>query len=475
MTQAQRNQAFYKYKIIQPYLQQQDTLVAVCKKSNISLRTAKSWVSIYHKYGLAALSRKTRVDKGKTRYISSELVELIEGIYLQSPHLSYAVIFRQIKNYQEEKGLKYPKYRTVCNILSKIPKSILTLAHQGTKSYSEKFDLLYRREAQRPNEIWQADHAKLDMMLLNQMGKAQRPWLTIIFDDYSRGVAGYELSFTAPSAMKTALCLRMAIWRKKDPLWTICGIPEILYTDHGSDFTSLHTEQVCIDLKINLIFSTIGKPRGRGKIERFFLTLNQLILCELPGYTKNKDINAKLTLKDFDILLKNFITEYNQREHSQTGSSPKQRWEKNGFLPNMPETIEKLDLLLLTICKPRKIMRDGIHFQGLRYLDPILADYVGESVTIRYDPSDITSIRVFYKENFLCQPVCQILSDQSIGLKEIQAARLTRKRLLHKRIKNRLSLVDALLNKTRNHKGEYITTIELPLKTNKLKMYEADT
>jgi hypothetical protein len=29
---------------------------------------------------------------------------------------------------------------------------------------------------------------------------------------------------------------------------------------------------------------------------------------------------------------------------------------------------------------------DGIHVQGLRYLDLTLAAYVGERVTIRYDP-----------------------------------------------------------------------------------------
>ncbi len=56
----------------------------------------------------------------------------------------------------------------------------------------------------------------------------------------------------------------------------------------------------------------------------------------------------------------------------------------------MPESIEQLDLLLLTLVSPRKIMRDGIHFQGLRYLNPVLADYVGESVTVRYDPASYT-------------------------------------------------------------------------------------
>ena len=105
-------------------------------------------------------------------------------------------------------------------------------------------------------------------------------------DDYSRAIAGYELSFLSPSAIKTSLCLYHAIWRKKEPQWSICGIPSVLYTDHGSDFTSQHIEQVCVDLKIQLIFSQIGEPRGRGRIERFFRTLNQMLISELEGYTR---------------------------------------------------------------------------------------------------------------------------------------------------------------------------------------------
>ncbi len=79
-------------------------------------------------------------------------------------------------------------------------------------------------------------------------------------------------------------------------------------------------------------------------------------------------------------------------------------------------------------------------------MDPVLADYVGESVIIRYDPADVTAIRVFYHGQFLCQPVCQALSHQTVSLKEIQAARHTKKQALHNEINQRLSLVDAILN-----------------------------
>jgi putative transposase len=60
--------------------------------------------------------------------------------------------------------------------------------------------------------------------------------------------------------LQTALALRQAIWRKSEPGWHVCAIPDAFYTDHGSDFTSGHLEQVAIDLKIRLVFSRQGKP-----------------------------------------------------------------------------------------------------------------------------------------------------------------------------------------------------------------------
>ena len=56
----------------------------------------------------------------------------------------------------------------------------------------------------------------MDIEILNDTNKLQRPWLTIVIDDCSRAICGYELSFLSPSAYKTSLCLRHAIWRKAD-------------------------------------------------------------------------------------------------------------------------------------------------------------------------------------------------------------------------------------------------------------------
>jgi putative transposase len=145
---------------------------------------------------------------------------------------------------------------------------LLTLAHRGAKAYSNSFEWVYRREAGCPNAIRQADHTPLDIELVQSELDpiiTAKPWLTVILDDYSRAVAGYFLSFESPSTLHAALALRQAIWRKEDARWKVCGIPEILYTDNGSDFTSRHLEQVSAELKIQLVFSTPGVPRGRGR------------------------------------------------------------------------------------------------------------------------------------------------------------------------------------------------------------------
>jgi hypothetical protein len=71
-----------------------------------------------------------------------------------------------------------------------------------------------------------------------------------------------------------------------------------------------------------------------------------------------------------------------------------------------------LDLLLLTVPKTRVIHQDGIRFQGLRFVDPTLAAYVGESVILRYDPRDVAEIRVFHNQRFLCRAICPELGGE---------------------------------------------------------------
>lgn len=461
----ERDKACQKYKIIEPYINNGATLKVIATTTSIPVRTLGLWVNKYREHGLVGLARQSRCDKGSSRQCETTLQKTIEGLYLEKPMLSGANIHKLITEYCHQKNLKAPSYRSVCRVLFNIPDDIVLLSRQGSKAYQQQYDLLYIRAAERPNELWQADHVLLDFDVLNDRSKLQKPWLTVIIDDCSRAICGYELSFLSPSAQKTSLCFRHAIWRKSDPDWGIMGVPESFYTDHGSDFTSKHIEQVCIDLKIGLIFSQIGRPRGRGKIERFFRTLDQMLIHTLQAVTNGRTKSKDIDLKTLDRLIYTFILEYNHSIHPEINSTPAARWQLNGFIPQLIDSLEHLDLLLLTEAKPRKILRDGIRFQGLRYIDPLLAEYVGENVVIRYIPSDITSIRVFYKNRFVCQPICPGLSQLNVGLKEIQHARNMRRQKLKKEITERKSLVDAVIEASGIYFQASIETEEHLVKT----------
>jgi putative transposase len=265
-----------RFRLIQPHLEQNQPLQSVARQAGIPYRTLQRWVS---------LARKRREDRGGRRVVSAKIKEIIEGLALQNPPLPLAALFRKVQRLSKDLGEKAPSYGTVLSIVRNLGADLVTLAHEGTKAYSNAFELVHRREAERPNAIWQADHTPLDILQIRPDGASAKPSLTTVIDDHSRAVAGYLLSFEDPCALHTSLALRQAIWRKEDPRWIVCGIPDVLYTDNGSDFTSQHLEQVGADLKIRLVFSIPGKPRGRGRIERFFSTVNEMFLCESPAPT----------------------------------------------------------------------------------------------------------------------------------------------------------------------------------------------
>ena len=245
--------------------------------------------------------------------------------------------------------------------------ALTTLAHEGAAAFRNRYELIHRHRAEAPNALWQADHTPLDILIVDESGKPARPWLTIVIDDFSRAITGYMTFLGAPSSLHTSLALRQAIWRKANPSWPVQGIPDVLYVDHGSDFTSNHLEQVAAALRIELIHSTVARPQGRGKVERFFRTINTELLPSLAGHLiEGKAASAPaLSLAELDTALMAFIVgTYNQRPHSQIDDAPHAAWLGKGWLPRMPDSLDDLDLLLITVAKPRMVQRDGIHFQG---------------------------------------------------------------------------------------------------------------
>ena len=106
----------------------------------------------------------------------------------------------------------------------------------------------------------------------------------------------------------------------------------------------------------------------------------------------------------------------------------------------MPDSLESLDELLLTVPKTRIVHRDGIRFQGCATCHhPGGVRRRSRDHPLR--PRDITEIRVFHDNHFLCTAVDIDHEDQTLTLKDIQAARAACRRALRSGLNERIAVV----------------------------------
>ena len=190
-------------------------------------------------------------------------------------------------------------------------------------------------------------------------------------------------------------------------------------------------------------------------MERLFGTLNTECLAALPGSLRQGQPTTppRLSLSELDITIGDYVLRvYNNRLHHETGLAPIKAWRGHGWLPRMPNSLEELDLLLVMVATSRMVRRDGVHFQGLRYMEPTLAAYVGESVTIRYDPRDLAEIRVFHHNRFLCRAMNAEHAGRTVTLKDMQTARVRHRRALRTAMHERIARVaDFLPEQAQSH------------------------
>lgn len=428
-----------RWRVLRLHVEDGIPLAVLARETGIGLRTLSRWLARYRSNGIEGLEPRRRSDAGHRR-TPSELVRFVEHLALTRPRPSIAALHRLTVKEARRLAVAAPSYATVRDIAGSLDPAMVTLALDGPDSYRDRYELVYRHRAERPNATWQADHTELDILIRGPDGDAQRPWLTVIMDDYSRAICGYIVFVGAPSAMNTALALRQAIWPKPDPAWAMCGLPDVLYVDHGSDFTSKHLEYTALSLHIRIIFSAVGRPQGRGKIERFFRTVNTELLASLPGRLVPSQPSPApvLDLPRLESALADFIIDYNIRDHPALRRSPKRAWTGDGWLPRMPDTLDELDGLLLQVPTQRTVHRDGIRFQGQRYHSPTLAPFVRRTVTIRYDPRDLSEIRVYEGEQYLCTAIDEHHPNQRLSLHDIETARRARRRQLRRAINERI-------------------------------------
>jgi len=421
------------------------------EKLGVSVRQVQRLVKRWEQEGLTGIAQNGRADKGRHR-IGDFWEDFIIKTYKEGNKGSKRMIPKQVAVRVQAKAHEIgdknpPHYRTVLRVLEPIierqekAKSIRSPGWRGS-TLSVKTRNGEDISIEYSNHVWQCDHTRVDVLLVDQYGELlSRPWLTTVIDTYSRCIIGVNLGFDAPSSQVVALALRHAILPKKygaeyklNCEWGTYGKPQHFYTDGGKDFRSNHVQQIATDL--GFVCHLRDRPSEGGIVERPFRTLNDQLFSTLPGYTgsnvqerpKDAEKDASLTLRELEQLIVRFICDrYNQGIDARMGDQTRfQRWEAG--LLEVPDAINDrpLDICLMKAAR-RTVQRGGhLQFENLIYRGEYLAGYAGETVSLRFDPNDITTILVYQQEDkrevFLARAYAQGLETESLSFEEAKAS-----------------------------------------------------
>lgn len=395
----------------------------IAETLNVSTRQVERLLDRYNDERLHETAGIDRSDKGQHR-IGDYWPEYIRSIYEKSVKdkhpLTPANIVREVHRHalidlRHEEG-DYPHQATIYRILKPlIERQKRRTRNPGSGSWmcveTRDGKLL---KADFSNQIVQCDHTKLDIRIVDEDGNllSWRPWLTTVVDTFSSCLIGYHLWHKQPGSHEVALTLRHAALPKNYPpeyqlqkSWDICGLPlQYFFTDGGKDLAKSKLIKA-FGKKFGFQCELRDRPIQGGIVERLFGTINTQVLQPLPGYISPEEGGAKraekeacLTIEDIDrILAAYFCDDYNHQPYRKDPRDT--RYEKwfRGMGNKLPETLDERELdILLTKEKQKLVQAHGsIYFETLTYRCEELKPFIGQYVTVTYDPDHVLTLYIY--------------------------------------------------------------------------------
>jgi putative transposase len=385
-------------------------------------RWAQKLVRDYKKHGEAALVDQRRNRTNAPRVLTPEVQKIALCWFFARPAAGYSLITKTVAIECDKREIPAPSYSAIKKFLRSLPQYFHLVRRGGIEAWDKEGKPVVRINITTyPNQRWQIDHSRLDIWIRIWDGEKWVPaqvWLSLVLDAHTRAIPGFVLSTKYPDAWTVALLMRQAILPKENLNWKVRGIPEVVQPDNGRDFRSHAVEVSFVYLKIRLEFDPPYYPNMKGKIERFFLTLDRGCLRALPGHmdatgrseaTAMYHVQTLLTRKQLVREIEKYIVdEYHQRTHSETGRKPAEHWEQSVRL-RMPESVDALNRMLLKFDETRKVNNVGVSFtykgRGGDYWAPALVELIGRDVQIRFNPEDLQSILLYdtFTEEYICE------------------------------------------------------------------------
>ena len=452
-----------------------DRLRDVANEEKITPRTLYRWMDAYEQMGLAGLMKPvSRADKGKTYSMCPAARQFAYRLFADKVKRTTATIFRQLCREAEtlganacerciyhcgtdarwvleeageaayyppcddpvKAGMRVPESRqTLSRILSTIPDDEKTLARQGVAEWKNKHMVMGTREKPTEvNHVWYGDHHQFDCFVLDENGKAVRPWITIWYDAATGCAVGWVLCTNPNTDTITEAFARAVAHTGITPFY---GLPVALYIDNGKDYRSKVFEGSAKTydlgyLNANIAQSSVIQLFGvqvhhaiaynawSKTVERFFGTLESIWIREVPGWCGNspsdrpedhmKDLKRLQergelwTMDEFYTYLQDEVfPDYHERPHE--GHGGKTPIELYNTLPRARDDVPAPEMLAIARMRmaTRTVQQIGIRFANRLYWDDALIGLAGRTVTIRYSESDASTVTVLLDNRSLCE------------------------------------------------------------------------
>lgn len=381
---------------------------------NRSERSVRDLMRRYRERGQLGLLDQRWFRRIEAEVLIPEVKKLALAVYFEYPAAGSRAVWSELCKVCRARGLKEPSESTVSKFLATLPEALKMFRHgkSGVRKWEQTAAPVVRYENTTfANERWQGDHSPLQIWVRARVGgkwKAFRAYISVLLDVHSRSIAGFVVSIKYPDAWTIALLFYRAIRRKPRKEWLNRGVPFIFQSDRGRDFLSHAVTATLGKLKVQLDPDPPYYPNGKGKVERWFQTLDTGCLRLLPGHmdvvgtsegAAAKKVHEFLTVPQLTAEIERWIDEeYHRRTHSETGRKPAEMWEETVHL-RMPENEDDLNLLFLKEDVERTVKNTGIRItmDSVKriYWSPTLMYHFKKRFRIAYNPEDTESILVY--------------------------------------------------------------------------------
>ena len=346
------------------------------KKNRITESCIKNWLKRYRKYGREGLLPKTRSDYGSCRTMKAEEVAELVKCLEQKPELTATACLKKL----QEEG-KITSWLSTSSLSRLVLASGLDRESRKQKVSEEKnlkFDFFY------PLECVQSDDMH-GFLVPDGKGKKRKAILMTFLDDATRRILYANFSFTERSIEFEAGIKHIL---------KAHGRIGMLYVDHGSPFVSRQTKRILDILGIIIAHSTVRRPQGRGKQERFYRRARDQFVRPL-------DKESIKGLGDLNARFRSWVeSEYHRTPHRGLGGkTPLDAWlEKAKYIVHMDPSIDLEQAFLHE--ESRKVYKDStLTLNGTLYeVGPTL---IGKRVKVLFDPNKPAGrLQVWYEGQY---------------------------------------------------------------------------